>query len=389
MIWYLNMKKDIYITALHLAHGGVEMAISLMSNAFVKKGYNVTVLSLYNLGEPAYSISPEVKIEYLTDVKPNRQEFLNAIKCKNPFKLLKEGLYSLKVLRLKKTALVKRIKEINDGIIISTRNEHSVLLSEYGNKNVLKIAQLHHDHCFDERLLSDIKNRYLNIDYFTLLTEQLTEEIKDLIKENNKHTRCVTIENFLDAADFKVDFNQKEKIVIAVGRLHKVKGFDRLLKIWAKTVKEHPDWKLCLVGDGEEKQSLTALASELGIGDSVVFTGALSHENVLDAMKKSSVYVMTSHSEGFPFVLIEAMSCGLPVVAFDVRVGPRAIINDDKNGLLVTDDDPDAFNSALCKLIEDSELRLAYSKKALERADDFTEEKIMQKWLSLFSRAEH
>ena len=389
MIWYLNMKKDIYITALHLAHGGVEMAISLMSNAFVKKGYNVTILSLYNLGKPAYSILPEVKIEYLTDVKPNRQEFLSAVKSKNPFKLLKEGLYSLKVLRLKKTALVKRIKEIDDGIIISTRNEHSVLLSEYGNKNVLKIAQLHHDHCFNKRLLSDIKNRYLNIDYFTLLTEQLTEEVKELIKEKNSHTRCVTMENFLDAVDFNVDFNKKEKTVIAVGRLHKVKGFDRLLKIWAKTVKEHKDWRLYLVGDGEEKQNLIDIAEESGISDSVVFTGALSHENVLDIMKKASVYVMTSHSEGFPFVLIEAMSCGLPIVAFDVRVGPRAIINDNKNGLLVTDGDLDAFNNALCKLIEDSELRLDYSKKALERADDFTEEKIVQKWISLFTRSEH
>ena len=106
------MKKEIYITALHLAHGGVEMAISLMSNAFIKKGYSVTILSLYQLGEPAYPISPRVKIEYLTDVKPNKKEFKEAIKSKNPFRILKEGFYAVKVLRLKKNALVKRIKEI-------------------------------------------------------------------------------------------------------------------------------------------------------------------------------------------------------------------------------------------------------------------------------------
>lgn len=379
--------KTVYITALHLAHGGVEMAISLMSNAFVKKGYSVTILTLYNLGEPAYKISPEVKIEYLTDVRPNKEEFLNAVRHKNPFEILRQGLYSLKVLRLKKTALVKRIKKINDGIIISTRNEHSVLLSKYGNENVLKIAQLHHDHCFDKRLLSDIKNRYINIDYFTLLTDSLTEEVKELIKKKNKHTCCVTVENFLDVADFDVDFNNKEKIVIAVGRLHKVKGFDRLLEIWAKTVKEFPDWKLYLVGDGEEKQSLTDIADKSGINGSVVFTGALSHENVLSDMKKASVYAMTSHSEGFPFVLVEAMSCGLPTVAFDVRVGPKAIINDNKNGLLVPDGDLDAFNNALCKLMGESDLRLEYSKNAVERATDFTEEKIVKKWIALFNRA--
>lgn len=380
------MKNDIYITALHLEHGGVEMAISLMSNAFVKKGYNVTILSLYNLGDPAYSISPEVKIEYLTDVKPNKKEFLEAVRQKNPLKILKQGLYSLKVLRLKKTALIKRIKQIENGIIISTRNEHSVLLSKYGNKNVLKIAQLHHDHCFDKRLLSDIKNRYANIDYLTLLTDSLTQEIKELMKSKNEHTCCITMENFLDTEGFTVDFEKKEKIVIAVGRLHKVKGFDRLLKIWAKTVKMHPDWKLYLVGDGEEKQSLTDIADESGIKESVVFTGALSHDNVLAAMKRASVYAMTSHSEGFPFVLIEAMSCGLPVVAFDVRVGPKAIINDNRNGILVADGDFDSFGKALCELMENPELRLNYSKNAVERASDFTEEKIVEKWLSLFNK---
>ena len=162
-----------------------------------------------------------------------------------------------------------------------------------------------------------------------------------------------------------------------------------MLNIWANTVKGHSDWKLYIVGEGEEKQNLIDIAVKSGVNDSVVFTGALSHENVLDAMKKASVYAMTSHSEGFPFVLIEAMSCGLPVVAFDVRVGPKAIINDNKNGLLVTDGDLEAFNKALCKLIEDSELRIAYSQKSFERANDFTEEKIVQKWISIFMRAEH
>jgi glycosyltransferase involved in cell wall biosynthesis len=192
------------------------------------------------------------------------------------------------------------------------------------------------------------------------------------------------MENFLEDCRFDVDFKKKENSIVAVGRLHTVKGFDRLLKIWAKTVEEHPYWKLYLVGDGEEKQSLLDLTEKLGISESVVFTGALSHEEVLDTMKKSSVYVMTSYSEGFPFVLIEAMSCGLPIVAFDVRVGPRAIIKDGENGILVKDDNFEAFNTALCQLIDDEKLRLDYGNSALERANDFTEEKIVQKWISIF-----
>ncbi len=378
------MKKEIYITALHLAHGGVEMAISLMSNAFVRRGYSVTILSLYDLGEPAYSISTDVNIEYLTDVRPNREEFASAIRSKNPIKILKEGLYALKVLRLKKTALVKRIKAIDDGIIISTRNEHSVLLSKYGNEKVKKIAQLHHDHCFDGRLLSDIKERYKRIDYFALLTDRLTGEVEKMMEGVNTHTRCITIENFLDRCECSVDLEKKEKQIVAVGRLHTVKGFDRLLRIWKETSHTHPDWQLVIVGDGDERQRLHELAQDLGIGGSVTFTGALEHEKAMAVMLESSAYVMTSHSEGFPFVLIEAMSCGLPVVSFDVRVGPAAIVNDKINGLLVEDNDHDAFSASLCRLMDNEALRLEYAKNALERAKDFTEEKIVQKWMSVF-----
>ena len=380
------MKKEIYITALHLLHGGVEMAISLMSNAFVKRGYSVTILSLYNLGKPAYPISPEVKIEYLTEVHPNREEFLSAIKSKNPFKIIKEGFYALNVLRLKRTALIKRIKQICDGIIISTRNEHSVLLSKYAKKNVLKVAQLHHDHCFDKRLLSDIKNRYKNIDYFALLTDQLTKEVEELMQGVNSDTRCVTIENFLEKGENNIDFEEKEKTVLAVGRLHTVKGFDRLLEIWKDVSQKHPDWHLVIVGDGEEKENLFDAADRLGIKDSVTFTGALEHNEVFDMMKRSAIYAMTSHTEGFPFVLIEAMSCGLPVIAFDVRVGPRAIINDGVNGLLVEDGNNKEFYTLLCDLMGNAEKRIAFSKKALERSNDFSETKIVEKWIGVFEK---
>lgn len=380
------MKKEIYITALHLAHGGVEMAISLLSNAFVRKGYSVTVLSLYELGAPAYPISPEVKIEYLTDVKPNKKEFKEAVKSKNPFRILKEGFYAVKVLRLKKTALVKRIKEIQDGVIISTRNEHSVLLSKYGNESVLKVAQLHHDHCFEKKLLADIKKRYGRIDYFTLLTDQLTLEIQKLLEGVNGHTRCVTMENFLEECEFSVDFEKKEKNVVAVGRLHPVKGFSRLLEIWKQSSREHPDWKLMLVGDGDEKERLFEIADRLGVKDSVIFTGALAHDKVMELMQKASLYAMTSYSEGFPFVLIEAMSCGLPPVAFDVRVGPRAIINHGKDGKLIEDGQNASFAETLNELMENDALRLALSKNAASRAKDFCEEIVMQKWIALLER---
>ena len=366
-------------------HGGIEMAISLLSNAFVKRGYDVTILCVYNLGEPAYFLDEKIKIEYLTSVHPNKEEIRAAIRSKNPVKMLKEALYAIKVLALKQSCIKKAFSKINDGIIISTRNEHSVLLSKYGNKNVLKIAQLHHDHCFKKSLLNDIKNNYHNIDHFVLLTDTLTSESEELMsKGNNHHTNCVTIENFLES-EVDVANTNRTKTVVTVGRMHPVKAFDRLLKVWVEVSSKHPDWCLKLIGGGDELESLKSLSKELGIDGTVVFTGPLDHDKVIDEMKSASIYAMTSLSEGFPFVLIEALSCGLPTVAYDVRVGPRAIIKDNENGYLVKDGEYLDFAEKICTLIEDTDKLSTFSSNALIRANDFSEETILNKWMSIIN----
>ena len=92
------MMNKIYFTCLHLNHGGVEMAISLLSNALCKRGSDVERLCTYHFGNPAYHIDSKVKITYLTDVLPNREEFRNAVRSKNPLAIIKEGMHSLQVL---------------------------------------------------------------------------------------------------------------------------------------------------------------------------------------------------------------------------------------------------------------------------------------------------
>jgi len=381
------MKKNIYITALHLLHGGVEMAIASLANALAKRDYNVTLLCTYNLGSPAYYIDPKVNIEYLTDVKPNREAFKNAIRQKNIFAAVKEGFYALKVLRLKKKVLINSFKNISDGVIISTRNEDSVLLSKYGNNNVLKIAQLHHDHCFDKKLINDFKNHYGNIDIFTLLTETLTAEVTEIMKKN-LHTKCITLPNFLPENDI---FEEKEVVLenqaVAVGRLHPVKGFLRLIEIWGEISKKS-DTKLKIIGGGEQREELSALIKKLDLEDKVILTGALDHNQVLEEMQKSIFYTMTSTSEGFGFVLIEAMSQGTPAIAFDVRVGPRAIIDDKINGFLIKDGEKEAFVQKALFLINNPEEREKLSRAAKLKSHDFSEDKLLEKWENLFNSKE-
>ena len=378
------MKKRVYITALHMQHGGIEMAISLLSNALAKRGYIVTILSVYNLGEVAYRLEPNVEVQYLTNVAPNRTEFLQAKRERNVYKLLKEGIYSLKVLYLKNKNMRNAISSIEDGIIISTRNEHSVLLSKYGKEGVCKIAQLHHDHEFKEVYVRDFQKNYKRIDRFVLLTQGLKDEVEEMMRGHNVHTKCVVIPNFLEEVISDVEIDQKEKTVLFVGRLHPVKGLERLLDIWKIISGKYPDWKLKIIGGGELDKVLKVKVKQLDLSRSVDITGAMEHDKVLSEMKKASIYAMTSYSEAFPFVLIEAMSKGLPVVAFDVRVGPRAIVEHNKDGFLVEDDDLAQFAEHVSMLISDKNQWVKLSTNALDKSKIFTEKNVIKKWIALF-----
>ena len=173
------MRKKIYITCLHLNHGGVEMAITLLANALVKCNYEVEILCTYNFGSPVYPLNKEVKVRYLTDVLPNRESFYAALHSKNPFRICSEGFHALKTLYLKKHCLAKAISNIHNGTIISTRNEDTVILSKYGNANVKKIAQLHHDHKFDKHLIKDFQKKYSNIDYFGFGTSPNNKQLAE------------------------------------------------------------------------------------------------------------------------------------------------------------------------------------------------------------------
>ena len=372
--------KRIYITSLHMGHGGVEMAISLMANALVKRGYHVTILCTYNLGEPVYELDERVKIKYLTNVRPNKEEIKEALHKKKIFTLLKEGLYAVRVLYLKKRTMIQAIRKIKSGCIISTRNEHSVILSKYGNENVKKIAQLHHDHRFDKKLINDFKNNYGRVDYFVLLTDLLCKEVKRMMT-GNQHTKCVVIPNFLDLTICK-DKKEAKPQVIAVGRLHDVKRFHLLVEMWKdKELREMAH--LLIVGDGEEKERLENLIKENHLESYVTLSGALEHDEVMEKMQESLVYAMTSETEAFPFVLIEAMSNGLPIVSYDVRVGPAAIIEDGKTGYLVTDNDRQDFIKKLKKLLSENDTRKQMSEEAIHQCVQYKEDAVMKKWMDI------
>ena len=378
----MNMDKHLYVTSLHMLHGGVEMMIAQMASAFAENGYTVEILCNYNLGEPVYPLHPSVKLTYLTDDQPNRREFSQAMRQKNPFKIIKEGVRAVGILRRKKRTMKAALKAIRAGTIISTRHEHSLLLSKYGAPSVKKIAQLHSDHHFDQKLLNGFRSGYAHIDYFILLTPQTEQEIRQILEGYNQHTRCVTIPNFIDPPNVSIPV-EKKKQVIAAGRLHPDKDFPALLRIWSLVCSTHDDWMLKIAGEGDLKAQLEEQANQLGIAERVCFTGALSHDELLQEMANSACYALTSVSESFGLVLVEAMACAAPPVSFDIRVGPGYILENGKSGFLIPDRNETLFAEAIVRLMDSPALCRDMGQAGRERARRFYKDEIIKDWIRL------
>ena len=172
------------------------------------------------------------------------------------------------------------------------------------------------------------------------------------------------------------------KRVIAVGRLDYQKSFDRLIQVWGKVHQQMPDWRLDIFGQGEWQELLQGMIDERGLQETVKLNGPT--KNIGQEYSESSMIVMSSHYEGFPMVMIEAMACGLPAVSFDFKCGPRDIIKEGENGLVVTDGDIDGLAEAMITLMRDDELRIKMGENAKRVVETFSEAKVMDKWVSLY-----
>lgn len=176
------------------------------------------------------------------------------------------------------------------------------------------------------------------------------------------------------------------KRVIAVGRLDYQKSFDRLIQAWEIVQKneKYSDWHLDIFGQGEWRDMLQQMVAERNLTNTLSInkpTNAIG-----DEYARSSMLVMSSHYEGFPMVMIEAMACGLPVVSFDFKCGPKDIISHGENGLIVKDGDIDGLAAAMMRLMDDEEYRKILSVNARRVTATYSEEAVMEKWMELFAQ---
>ena len=180
------------------------------------------------------------------------------------------------------------------------------------------------------------------------------------------------------------DCNSKR--VIAVGRLDYQKGFDRLVDIWDRVCRDSraDGWRLDIFGQGEWQVMLEGMIADRGLSGRMALNAPTC--DIASEYAASSILAMTSHYEGFPMVMIEAMSAGLPVVTFDYKCGPRDIITSGKDGVIVAYGDNNAFAESLLMLIADADLRRAMGRNAVEVTDRYSEDRVMGMWADLFGQ---
>ena len=356
----MSRKKKLCLLIPSLQAGGMERVMSELAWYFSEKDEVELHLVLYGINREIFHSLPEnIEVHKPVFQFSNRLRFLNTLR-------------TLSFLR-------KRIRRLAPDSILSFGEywNNFVLLALLGLKYPVFVS----DRSQPDKSLGRFHDMLRHLLYPSARGLILqTGKAKDIYLRKNKHKNISVIGNPIRSFAQPEPVAVREKSVLMVGRLIQSKHQDLLIEMFARV--NRPQWKLLIVGYEHLKQQhldrLKGLAREMGVEDRVVFTG--KQNNVEDYYMRSSIFAFTSSSEGFPNVIGEAMSAGLPVVAFDCVAGPSEMIRDGWNGYLSPLFDAADFEDKLARLMDDAELREQMGKQALESIKRFSREQICEEF---------
>ena len=341
----------------NLTGGGAERVATMWAKGFVSQGYTVVVM-IYDGSSPhTYSLPDNVK---LVSITPH---------VKNRIGRIIQRSWQLR----------NKLKEEKPDVVIDVIPAYWKRMSMIG-LNCYKVSTEHNS--FErpknaEKKANKFQKIYLNrlYDHVTVLTQA----DKKVVGNKLKHVTVLPNPLALEPRGGNIE---KKNIVLAVGCIDGwfEKGFDLLVKAWAKVMPASEDWELCIVGDSKGKglNYLKSICKELNIQSSVRFPGFT--ENIQQYYQSASIFVLSSRYEGFGLVLIEAMSQGCACVACDYKGRQREIIRNDEEGIVCKPDSVDDLVVAITSLISNSRQLTSMREKSIMRSKDFMIDIIMKKW---------
>lgn len=359
------IKKIAFITKDMNQIGGVERVVTLLSNSLCEKyNYEIEIISVFSndiYKNEFLVLNPKIKSDFLG---------LGLKKIDNPLKRIINEYKSYKKVN---EYLINR----NYDIVISTHDFISnYLIKRKGMKKTKFIGCEHREYYAVNKLRILINTiLYKRLDKVVVLTNE-DKKLHDRFLKN-----VIAIPN-MKSFSSEIKANLDSKVILAVGRLSKEKGFDYLIESFNLAVKYNSDWKLFIVGQGEEKSNLEEKIRELNLEDKVKILNFT--KDIEKYYLKASIYALSSRTEGFPMVLLEAMSYGIPCISFDLS-GAKEIINDGIDGTLVPKYNIEEFADKLKYMMDNYEVRVKYGENAKVNIERFSEEIVIEKWNRLFN----
>lgn len=353
---------NITISIANISNGnGTERAVTNLANLLVKYyDYEVIILSIFSkkTDKPYFNLEDQVQVIHLG-------QSLNSI-------ISRQKAYCFM------NRVIKKLYQKNEiNISIGTDYGNNIAISRLPHK-IKKVCCAHLNY-ESISVYGDFFRKicYRKADAVVLLTNSDAAHYS-FLRENQKFV----IPNSLSfVSEQTADISKKR--IICVGRLNKQKGFDILIENGQKLKIKIPDWKIDIYGNGDEKSELEDLIKRNNLSGFIEIHDPV--KNIQEKMLSSSIYLMTSRYEGLPMVLLEAKSCGLPIVSFDCPEGPADIIKNEEDGFLVPLYDIELLFNKVEKLAKNIELRKKFSEKAKENSYEFSSEKVGEKWKSLFN----
>lgn len=372
--------KKITILALHLNYGGIERFITNLANS-ISSDYNVEIVSTYKLlDKPFFKLNDNINIKYLiTDLKPNRSLIKKYFKEHKFIKLFKEFIKSIKILYYKKSRMINYIKNSNSDIIISTRDIHNKWLGKYGRSNVIKIGSEHNDINSNE-YIKKISKTAKNLDCFVVVSKKMVCDYEKYL-----NIPVIYIPNSIEKLPNSFS-NLNSDNIISVGRLEKIKGYEELIDVFKIVINKNKKIILNIVGTGSEFDTLNDKIKKFKLENNIKLLGYKNPSELSKLYNNSSVYVMTSISESFGIVLIEAMSHKLPCVSFDSANGACEIIDNNRNGYLVSNRSKEEMASKILELIDNKEKCQELGNNAFIKSKEYLSKNIKQKWVDIFEK---
>lgn len=360
----MDVRKTILFYISSLEKGGAERVFVNLAEYFFSEGYNVKMVTTYHRDEE-YSLNPNIE-RYYSEITPDEETGSRVGNLKARIKKLHDIF-----------------AEINPDLVMTCNGKTNMMAIAAAKglkaKVVISVIADPLMEYYTKLMRIISKTYFIKADGIIVQTKEAAEYFPKRIRN-----KCKLLPNSLNPAFMLPRYDGENGFeIVTVGRLDENKNQALLINAFLPLKDKYPNYKIMIYGDGVMKSRLAKMIEDNGLVGRVFLKGQVS--NVSDTIRNASLFVLTSNTEGMPNALIEAMALGLPVISTDCPSGgPRHLIKDGVNGLLVSPGNVEALIEALDRVLSNDEYRESLGKEAYKLQEELSPSKVNLQWKEYF-----